>query len=436
MNDNSDISMRKIELFFADTLNNILRIEENTSIGRPNDLTLKEIHVIEAIVKSMKNNQPARASDIATALRVAPGTLTSAIDLLEKKGYLTRTRDENDRRGVRIALTEAGEQARAQHQSFHRELANEILDVIGADDARIFIRSLSVIHSFYQKKESAFRKGVVKILTDSTCDINPEVASQLDVSVIPMHIMFGDTEYRQDVDLSASAFYKLLAESKTQPTTSQLTPFDLEQVYREAVSDGSELVAIHLSSALSGTYQSAVLAAREVPGVYTVDSQSATLGTALLVRTAVKLRDRGLSAAKIAEQIAELSERLVVIAYIPTLKYLVRGGRLSATAGMVGSMLNIYPLLSVRDGALKNLGKVRGKSAARREIARLAEAEGIDKEYEVIFGHATAPDDMAELKDEMGGLVENCDTSECEIGAVIGVHTGPGVVGMAFITAR
>jgi DegV family protein with EDD domain len=196
------------------------------------------------------------------------------------------------------------------------------------------------------------------------------------------------------------------------------------------------VVAIHLSSALSGTYQSAVLAARKTPGVYTVDSQSATIGSALLVRIAVELRDRGLGAAEIAGRLAALSERVRLFAYIPTLKYLVRGGRLSATAGMVGSRLNIYPLLSVQDGALKNEGKARGKNAACREIARLMKAEGIDKEYGVVFGHAAAPDDIAGLKDALGDLLGDCESYNCVIGAVVGVHSGPGAVGVAFIKAR
>jgi DegV family protein with EDD domain len=124
------------------------------------------------------------------------------------------------------------------------------------------------------------------------------------------------------------------------------------------------------------------------------------------------------------------------MAYIPTLKYLVRGGRLSAAAGVVGSVLNIYPLISVRDGVVKNEGKARGKNAAYREIAKVIEAEGFEKEYGVVFGHAAAPGDVEEYKDALSGLFEGCESSECEIGAVIGVHTGPGCIGVAYIKAN
>jgi len=422
--------------FYSCTMNEILKLEENAAIGRPTELTLKEIHAIEAVANLIESGKPARALDVSAALRVAPGTLTATVDILEKKGYLIRERDEKDRRGICIALTEAGEKARDQHRGFHTELVEEILTVVGTEDARALIRSSEVMHAFYLKKEAALRKSSIKILADSSCDINLEEAGELGVSIVPMTISFGETVYRQNLDLSASEFYKLLAQSKAQPVTSQLTPFSLEQTYREAVSDGSEVVAIHLSSALSGTFQSAVIASREVPGVYPVDSQSATLGAALLVRIAVDLREKGMGAAEIARRVAELSERVLIFAYIPTLKYLVRGGRLSVAAGVVGSIMNIYPLISVRDGAVKSEGKVKGKKAACAEIAKLVSAEGIDKEYGVVFGHASAPDDTAQLKEALADMTGGCTIHEHEIGSVIGTHTGPGAVGLAFVKKR
>jgi len=424
----------KLTYFLRELFNDILRTEESITLGRPENLTLKEIHVIEAIAKTTKNGLPPRASDIASALQVAPGTLTAAADLLEKKGYVSRIRDKNDRRSMRMALTEAGLQAQLQHQAFHRELTDEILATLSDSEAEILVHALDTVQAFFHKKRNS--KRAVKILVDSTCDIAPEEAAQLGLIVIPMNILFGETVYRQDIDITTAEFYEKLAESKISSTSTQLTPYDLEQVYREAAADGSEIVAIHLSSALSGTYQSAVLAARQVTGIYPVDSRSATIGTALLVRIAVKMRDSGKSAAEIARQLAALGERVRLLAYIPTLKYLVRGGRLSATAGALGGMLNIYPLVSVQDGALKSVGKARGANAARREIAQLMEAEGIDKEYGVVFGHAAALNSMAEMEAELAELTKGCVCYRCDIGAVVGVHSGPGAVGVAFIARQ
>lgn len=425
----------EIRKFFSETLNDILKLEENSTYGRPDDLSLKEIHVIEAAANAMRDGAPARASDIAAELKVTPGTLTAAADSLEKKGYVLRTRDIDDKRGVRVVLTARGVGAREQHAAYHAELADKIVSYLGARegdiDPRPLIDFMEAARAVCLKKEPP--KHEVKILADSACDLGTEEAARLGVTLLPMNILFGETAYRQDVDMSAARFYELLSESKEQPITSQLTPFILERAYREITHGGGEAVAIHLASALSGTYQSAVLAARETPGVYTVDSKSATLGASLLVREAVKLRDAGTGAAEIARRIAALGERLVMLAYIPTLKYLVRGGRLSATAGVVGSALNIYPIISVRDGAVKSVGKARGKNAACAEIARMIKKEGVDNAHGVVFGHAAARDDIARLQDALAELVGGCEISYCEIGAVIGAHSGPGAVGVAFI---
>jgi DegV family protein with EDD domain len=164
-----------------------------------------------------------------------------------------------------------------------------------------------------------------------------------------------------------------------------------------------------------------------------VDSKSATFGMAMLVRAAVKLRSEGKSAAEIAETVSALSERVVLIAYIPTLKYLVRGGRLSATAGVIGGVLNIFPLVSMQEGVLKSIGKARGKSAACKEIAKMVQAIGIDKSHGMLFGHAAAREDMEKLMAQLAGSTEGCEINTCELGAVIGTHTGPGAVGLAFI---
>jgi len=426
----------KLTAFFSETVNSILKFEELLSENRPEDISHKEMHVIEAIAKIIEAESTARASEIAAALKVAPGTFTTAADVLEKKGYLIRTRDETDQRSIRVTLTEKGLNANAGHQTFHQNLAAELLDSLNENETKALLDAIDILQTFYTKKENVLKGGKVKILADSSCDIKPEDAARLGVTLVPMSIIFDDQTYRQNVDMNASEFFKRLSESDTIPTTTQLTPYDLEQVYREATKDGSEVVAVHLSSAISGTYQSAVLAAREVPGVYTVDSQNATMGLALLVRIAAEMRDSGKSAQEIAKKLTELSEKVILLAYIPTLKYLVRGGRVSAAAGLVGSALNIYPLISFRDGAVRNIGKARGKSMAQKEIAKLVEERGIDKAYPLNFGHASASTDMEALKIHLENYIEECDILDCEIGAVIGTHTGPGAVGLAFIAER
>ena len=426
----------KLNKFLTESMNNILRTEENIASGRPNDLSAKEIHVIEAVADAAQNGFPARASEIAAALRVAPGTFTASADLLQKKGYLTRVRDEGDRRSIRVALTDSGEKAKRQHEAFHRGLTEEILAAISAEEAEVLVRSLEVLRAFFAQKEASLARGAVKILADSTCDLSAEEAARLGVTLIPMGLSFGDECFRQGVEITNEVFYEKLASSTELPITSQLTPYDLEIVYREAIADGSEVVAIHLSSAFSGTYQSAVLAAKEVGRVYPVDSQNASFGSALLIRAAVALRDRGQSAAQIAEAITALAKKVRLFAHIPTLKYLVRGGRISAAAGLVGGVLNICPIVTVKDGAVRNIGKARGKTAADKEIAKLVETEGIDPTYGIQFGHGLDTVALDELKAILVSQIplSGCETyCDCVVGPVIGTHAGPGAVGIAFI---
>jgi len=275
--------------------------------------------------------------------------------------------------------------------------------------------------------------GAVKIITDSTCDLSPEEAAKFGVTVIPMNVMIDNKVYRQGIDISPVEFYEKQASSSEPAVTTQLTYFDLKNIYQEVTRDGSEAVAIHLSSVLSGTCQSAVLAASEVKGVYAVDSLNATFGFALIIREAVKMRDSGMSALEIAEKITQLTKRVRLLAYVATLKYLIRGGRVSAVAGMMGGVLGICPLITVQDGAVKNFGKARGKKSACREIVKLIEKNCIDKDYDVVFGHSIDENGLAQLKESTADLVKGCKTSDCIIGPVIGTHTGPGAVGLAYI---
>ena len=281
--------------------------------------------------------------------------------------------------------------------------------------------------------EKKQKKNAVRILADSTCDFSPEEAERSGVTIMPMNVVLDNKIYRQNIDITATEFYEKMASSETSPITAGLTIYDLENAYREATQDGSEVVAIILSSVLSGTYQSAVLMSHEVNGVYVVDSLNATFGKALLVREAVKLRDAGMSASEIAEKITALTKRVRLFAYVATLKYLVRGGRVSAVAGAIGGVLNICPLISVQDGAVINIGKARGKNLACKEITRLVEKSNIDKDYDVVFGYSIDETGLSALKENVSGLIKGCNTSDYEIGPIIGAHVGPGAVGLAFI---
>lgn len=424
----------KFTIFLAETLQNISKFEEILPDGIADDLSFKEMHSLKAIERMMKDGIPGRASKIAAALRVTPGTFTAAADILEKKGYLIRMRDEGDQRSIRISLTDKGKLALLKRMNFHREAAYEILETMTIKEAEVLMEATKKLEEFYSAKEASQEGKNVKILADSSCDVTPEEAKKLGITIIPMNITFGDKIYRQNIDLSAADFYQKLSESATQPMTTQLTPFELEEIYKEATEDGSEVVAIHLSSALSGTYQSAYIASCQVTGVFPVDSKNATMGSGLLVRIAAKMRNAGKSAAEISKKLAELRERVMLVAYIPSLKYLVRGGRVSAAAGFIGGVMNIYPIITVKDGAVKSTDKARGKKAACKKLEDTIKKHGIDKQYGIVFAHAAASGEMADLQKHLGSLTDGCQIIDSDIGAVIGTHTGPGAVGLAFIT--
>ena len=424
---------KELTLFLSETLHSILKLEEIWVRGVPDDISFKEMISLKAVQRMMKDDIPAAASKIAAALRVTPGTFTASVDLLVKKGYLIRRRDEKDQRSVRVLLTDKGKLAIERCMEFHRKAAAEILKSMTNKEAEVLMEATKKLEEFYSEKEAAKNSINVKLYADSSCDLSPEEAKRHNVTIIPMNITFDDKIYRQDIDLSAAKFYQMLSESKTTPMTTQLTPFELEEVYKEATKDGSEVVAIHLSSALSGTYQSAHIASCEVSGVYPVDSKNATMGSGLLVRIAIKMRDEGKSAKEIVKKLEELREKVMLAAYIPSLKFLVRGGRVSAAAGFVGGVMNIYPIITVKDGAVKSMDKARGKNAACKKLEEVIKKHEIDKQYGMVFAHAAAPEDMQNLKQNLESLTEGCEIVDSTIGAVIGTHTGPGAVGFAFI---
>lgn len=188
----------------------------------------------------------------------------------------------------------------------------------------------------------------VKIIVDSTADLTPQVQSR--VQVIPLTIRFGDKEYIDGVTIDSKMFYEMLTAGQDLPTTSQATPFVFEEAFEKAVEEGYQVVVIMVSSKLSGTYQSAVIAAEEFPGkVFVVDSKSVAIGSGILTEYALELIDRGLDAENIAWKLMQKREEVRLVAVVDTLEYLKRGGRISKTAAIAGGLLSIKPVIGVED---------------------------------------------------------------------------------------
>jgi len=276
----------------------------------------------------------------------------------------------------------------------------------------------------------------VRIVTDSTSDIPRETARRLDIDIMPLSVHFGAQTYIDGVDLTPEEFYRKQALSESLPTTSQVSVGDFELFFQKVLEQGDEIVGIFISAALSGTYQSAMIARTELEsdGVYVVDSRNVTLGLSLLVYYAVSLRDRGLSAQEIAEELERQKTRVRLLAYIDTLKYLKMGGRLSSTGAMVGTLLSIKPIISAVDGEIKVVNKERGLSRTFEWMVTQIIMDKAWKNDRVHVGHADNFTHMEELIRLLGKSdpKHTYPLHRFEIGTVVGTHSGPGCIGIAY----
>ena len=273
-----------------------------------------------------------------------------------------------------------------------------------------------------------------RIIVDSTADLSGECKAK--VGVVPLTVHFGEEEYLDGVTIDHKTFYEKLIESDVLPTTSQATPDSFIKEFQKIKESGDSAVVITISSKLSGTYQSAVIAAEDFDNIYIVDSGSAAIGSGILAERALKLADDGMNAREIAELLNEEKEKIVIIALFDTLEYLKKGGRISKTAAFAGSVLNIKPVLSVIDGEITVLGKARGsKMGNNLLVEEIEKVGGVDFEKPVLLGF-TGLSDALLLKyiEDSKYLWEKGlkDIRYTAIGSVIGTHAGPGAIAAAF----
>lgn len=279
----------------------------------------------------------------------------------------------------------------------------------------------------------------VKIITDSASDVLTPYHPA--VSVLPMTITFGDQQYRDKEELSHQRFYELLIESEQLPSTSQIGPAQFEEAFQAQVDAGHSVVAVILSSKLSGTYQSACIAAEEFPQkVFVVDSENAALGEGILVQRAAQLVDQGLEAPEIAQRLEDEKKDIRLIALLDTLEYLKRGGRISKSVAAIGGLLSIKPVIAVQNGEVCMLGKARGsKNGNNLLVQEIQKTTGIDFERPYCLGYSGFHNDMlqkyiADSRSLWEGHAEHLPIGT--IGATIGTHIGPGAVGVAFFQKR
>ena len=279
----------------------------------------------------------------------------------------------------------------------------------------------------------------IRIITDSASDIANNTRE--DLTILPLSIFFGETEYLDGINLSQREFYEKLIESDELPKTSLVSPFAFTEALEKAEKAGETTIVITISSKLSGTHQSAVIAAKDYPNsVFVIDSETVCIGEQILVKLALQLKDQGLSAREIVDTLEQEKKRIRILALLDTLEYLRKGGRISNVAGFVGNMLSIKPLVTIKEGAVAVLGKARGSKNGHNMLSEQVHLSGgIDFSHPFMLGYSGLTDDLLQKYiQNHAALLEN-QTENLPIsmiGSTIGTHIGPGAIVISYFSTE
>lgn len=275
----------------------------------------------------------------------------------------------------------------------------------------------------------------IRIITDSICDVPEYYVKKYNIRIMPLIVHFGEESYKDGVDLTLGEFLKKLEKSEILPTTSQVPPLEFYEAFKEETDAGNEIIAILGSSELSGTYNSAVMAKKQLnkEEIYVIDSRGVTLGAGMLVIKAARLADQGLSAEEITRSIEDAKLRMKYLLILDTLKYLQKGGRLSLPASVLGSILNIKPILTVIDGKLELFEKSRGIKKAIASVMNTIKEKGWTLDDKIIgINHIADEEHMKMLEEEILKEYKVKEIIRGEVGSVIATHGGPGAVALYF----
>lgn len=283
---------------------------------------------------------------------------------------------------------------------------------------------------------------MIKLIIDSASDIDLKEAKELGIHMIPIEVMFGEESFLDGVNLNHNEFFEKLIESDEFPKTSQINSFRFEEEFEKQTADGSEVLCITLSSKLSGTYNSALLASKKFNGkVQVVDSLNACIGERILCQYALKLIEEGkLSLNEIVKELNEKKLSIELLAVVGTLKYLKKGGRISSVAAFTGELLSIKPVISIVGGQVKLIGKARGsKRGNNLLVEKINACGGIDFNFPYATAYSGLSDDFLKKYLEDSAHLWQKNTSSVpiyQIGSTIGTHIGPGGIAVAFFAKR
>ncbi|MHB8489443.1 MAG: DegV family protein [Candidatus Dormibacteria bacterium] len=274
----------------------------------------------------------------------------------------------------------------------------------------------------------------VHLVCDSTADLDPAFRAAHVVRVVPLKVIFGDQTYADGVDMSAAQFYARLAAPGPFPRTSQPTPAEFEDIFRELGADGGSIICTTISADLSGTYASATQARAALPelDIRVIDTRSVAVGHYAAVMQAARAIEAGGDPDAVEAAVAAVRSTEKVLFTVETLEYLRRGGRIGGARALLGSMLDIKPILEIRDGVIEPVGRVRTyPRAIDRVVEECRQASEAWGGAEVVIAHADRPRIAAELVERMRPLVSG-EPSLTVVGPVVGCHSGPGAIGVGF----
>ncbi len=276
----------------------------------------------------------------------------------------------------------------------------------------------------------------IRIVIDSTSDVTEDIIEKYNLKVVPLTVNFENESYLDKIELSTSEFFEKLAKSEKLPTTSQANPGAFVEAFSEILLEGDQVLGIFIASEFSGTYDSARIAKDMIgsDNIRIIDSKSVCLGAFSLIMEAIELVDQNKMLDEIVEELEKDKHKIVAVAGLDTLKYLEKGGRLSKGQAVVGSILNIKPVLEIKDGKLSVIDKIRGKNKTIKWIDDWIEKNNFDlSDKTVLLFYAQNYEQLKVLRETIENKYKIKNIIEQEVGAVIGTHAGPGVLGIGFL---
>ncbi len=270
---------------------------------------------------------------------------------------------------------------------------------------------------------------MVKIICDSTGDIPEEIRKQYDITIVPLNVLFGTDSYQDGVNLTPAQFYKMLVESKVHPTTSQPAPGLFAEAYQKLAKETDEIMVLTISGGISGTYESAVQAKQLVDSslkIEVIDTRMTCAGLLLPTLKAARAAEKGMKLAEITKMIKDILPKIRVYMIFDTLEYLRKGGRIGLAKALLGGMLKLNPVLTLKDGVVHPVTQARGRAKAVEILVDLMKKTGNPEE--VVVEDVSTPDELEDLAKRIGSAIPNVKIIRSKVGPAIGVHAGPRVM--------